>query len=333
MFIDFSTVGDGDELNLVLLKLVEYLGHPNAFLCGLAYDEVRHLESEKVRKSAYVSWQLQLISNHSPYTAKKLFAPYWRTVAVVVVQDLQRRPQIAQQVSDLLAMSVQDFLVLTQVHTIPYFVLRKKQDVLQRIADASKQSVMVLCREHNHMAAILSNILLQSSSDVEGLMLSLLSSISHDFSNVDCAELLKSEPQATAAELLKFAGDYDEAKRPLVRFIVLFTFQTNISLRGNQAHQALRFLAGITNGKPLSSRGTRKSDLTGPFFENHVLGIMALLADTINDGKGPQPVLEKRRCLKGIYEMLSIAKSYVGNGLPQVRFGDPWLIEPDLQFQ
>ena len=39
--IILSTVGDGDELNLILLKLVEYLGHTNALLCGLAYDEVR----------------------------------------------------------------------------------------------------------------------------------------------------------------------------------------------------------------------------------------------------------------------------------------------------
>lgn len=36
-----STVEDGDILNLVLLKLVEYLGHPNALLNGLAYDDVR----------------------------------------------------------------------------------------------------------------------------------------------------------------------------------------------------------------------------------------------------------------------------------------------------
>ncbi len=27
-------------MNLILLKLVEYLGHTNALICGLAYDEV-----------------------------------------------------------------------------------------------------------------------------------------------------------------------------------------------------------------------------------------------------------------------------------------------------
>lgn len=60
-------------------------------------------------------------------------------------------------------------------------------------------------------------------------------------------------------------------------------------------------------------------DVIGPFFETHVLGIMALLADTINDGKGPQPLLEKMRCLGAIREMIKLAKSHVTNGLPQVQ--------------
>ena len=58
--------------------------------------------------------------------------------------------------------------------------------------------------------------------------------------------------------------------------------------------------------------------MTGPFFENHVLGIMALLADTINDGKGPQPIAEKVRCVGAVREMIKLAKSHVSNGLPQV---------------
>ena len=146
----------------------------------------------------------------------KLFAPYWRTIAVTVVQDIHRRPQVAQQISDLLAMSVSGFLSMTQVHTVPFLVLTKKQEVLQRIADACGQSIMVLCREHNNLAAILSCVLLRTSSDVESLVMALLNSISPEFANVDCAELLKSEPQSTAAELLRAAGENDDVKRPKV---------------------------------------------------------------------------------------------------------------------
>lgn len=160
--------------------------------------------------------QVQRISNHSQYSALKLFAPYWRTIAITVVEDIQRRPQTVQQMSDLLAMSVSDFLSMTQVHTVPFFVLTKRQEILQRIADACGQSIMVLCREHNNLAAILSCVLLRSSHDVETLVMALLNAISPEFSNVDCAELLKSEPQATASELLRAAGEEDDAKRSKV---------------------------------------------------------------------------------------------------------------------
>ena len=86
-----------------------------------------------------------------------------------------------------------------------------------------------------------------------------------------------------------------------------------------KAHKALLFLATYTHGKPGSSRGTaRKTDIIGPFFETHVLGIMAYLADTINDGKGPQSLAEKRRCLGAIQEMIKLANNYISNGLPQV---------------
>lgn len=72
-------------------------------------------------------------------------------------------------------------------------------------------------------------------------------------------------------------------------------------------------------GKHGTPRGTaRKNNVTGSFFENHVLGIMACLSDTINESKGMQIVAEKMRCLRAIQEMIKIAKGNVNNALPQV---------------
>lgn len=106
-------------------------------------------------------------------------------------------------------MNVSEFLVLTQVHTVPYFVLTKKHDILQKIAEACHQSIMGLCREHNNLAAILSSLMIQATTDTETLVMSLLNAVSAEFENVDCTELLRSEPQATAAELLKLGVDND----------------------------------------------------------------------------------------------------------------------------
>lgn len=139
--------------------------------------------------------------------------PYWRTIAPTVARDLQSRPQTAQYLSDLLAMSVSEFLCLTQVYTVPYLVLTKRRDILQRIADASGRTVMSLCMDHSNMAAILACILMHSSVDVENLIMALFNAISEEFRNLDSVELLRTEPILIASELLKMAGENNEAQR------------------------------------------------------------------------------------------------------------------------
>ena len=148
----------------------------------------------------------------------RLFTPYWRTIAVTVVQDLQRRPQVAQQISDLLAMTVTDFLRLTQYHTTPYLVLTKKRDILHRVAGSCGRSIKDQCMDHNNLAAVLAHILLQPSKDIEEMIIGLLRTASSEFDRVDCAELIKGEPMLTASELLKAAGEDEDSKRSRVSY-------------------------------------------------------------------------------------------------------------------
>lgn len=142
--------------------------------------------------------------------------PYWRTIAPYVVKDLLRRPQVAQHLSDLLAMSVSEFLCLTQVYTIPFLVLTKKRDILQKIADACGCAIMPLCMDHNNMAAILSCILLQSSEDVENVIMALFNAASPDFSQLDHVDIIRSEPILTASELLKAASEENPSSKSRV---------------------------------------------------------------------------------------------------------------------
>lgn len=36
-----TRVSDDEEKNIILLRLLEYLGHPNPYICAVAYNEVR----------------------------------------------------------------------------------------------------------------------------------------------------------------------------------------------------------------------------------------------------------------------------------------------------
>jgi hypothetical protein len=39
-FVVYS-VSEDEEKNIILLRLLEYLGHPNPYVCAVAYNEVR----------------------------------------------------------------------------------------------------------------------------------------------------------------------------------------------------------------------------------------------------------------------------------------------------
>lgn len=38
----FNRVSDDEEKNIILLRLLEYLGHPNPYVCAVAYNEVSY---------------------------------------------------------------------------------------------------------------------------------------------------------------------------------------------------------------------------------------------------------------------------------------------------
>lgn len=157
--------------------------------------------------------------------AMRTFEPYWRTIAVTVVKDLQTRPQVIQRICDLLNMTVSQFLEMTQFFTVPYLVLTKKKEILQKIVDACgpEHSVKSICMGHAQLAAILSCLLLQPSTDTETMILSLLRHASPQFNDADVEELMKSEPMLTAFELLKVAGEEEEGKSTRVnQNIVVF---------------------------------------------------------------------------------------------------------------
>ena len=147
-------------------------------------------------------------------TAMRLFEPYWRTIAVVIVKDLQSRPQIVQRVCDLLNITVAQFLQITRFYTIPYLIATKKRDILQRIVAACgpENSIKSLCMGHAQLAAILAYLLLQPSNDQETMIMSHLKEASPDFKDADIIELMKSEPMLTAFELLKVAGEEEEGR-------------------------------------------------------------------------------------------------------------------------
>ncbi|THY55817.1 hypothetical protein D6C98_04012 [Aureobasidium pullulans] len=273
------------ELNLALLRLVDYLGHPNSLVCSVAYSELEDIAET-----------LSL----SPQT---LLKPFYRSIAVAVVQDLTTKPQKAQQLAEFLGMSVSHFLLLTQRDTVPFLVLTRKKDILQRIASArsAETNIQDMCLQPPaNLAAVISTLLFQPSSDVEGNATRCLAEVAPGFQSSDLGSLVRSNPVLIACEMLKAAGDEDESN-------------------ASKAQQAIQIFAMLVEGKPSHSKPNAKtSRMVVSFFEAHVLGIMTEFSNSIDNALSLSSS-EKLRCVKAIEQMIILAKSKVSVALPQIR--------------
>ncbi|KAE8338953.1 hypothetical protein BDV24DRAFT_137247 [Aspergillus arachidicola] len=276
-----ATLSNDEEMNIILLRLVEYLGHPNPFVCAVAYSEISKL------------------AQRLSVTPAGLFRPFWRTLSVTIMKNFPSRPYMAEHLCDLLGMKVDDFLRLTELYVLPHLVLTRKRDIIARIGATYKdaKTPFDICSEKNNLAAILAFLLSQASSNPQDMAMSALSEIDNAFEGRTLAELVRIEPILIACHLFKGLGDSGDEKR--ARF-----------------YRALQLLAALVPRK--SGHASRRTNLIGYFIEEHILGIITEFAHAINDFQIRQPLVEKRRNIIAIGEMVKVAKGHVSSAIPQI---------------
>ena len=282
-----ALVSSGNELNLVLLSLVEHLGHPNSLVCAFAFAEIEKLATYKEQ------------------TVEELLAPFWHSIAVSVVQDLQVKPQKAQQLCDLLGKDVNQFLLLTQREILPTLVLTKKRDILQRIASArgNDNTIHHIClKPLNNLAGILTLLLVQYAPAAEDAAFECFIEVDEEFRKTDLSSLVKCDPGLVACELLKYCSDLGQNEKP-------------------RTYQAFQMLANLAADQPQGQRRSHSKSTrsTATFFEKNILGILTHFSTMLVNGPGAQSMSEKDRCLKGIAEMFQLAKGQLSVALPQIK--------------
>ena len=272
-----------EELNIVLVRLVEYLGHTNPYISALVYSE------------------LQKLANVLKLPPTALLRPFWRTIGVVVIKNFQSRPVIAQQLCDFLGLQMDGLLLLIERAALPCLVQTGKLSLIKRMAltHSSTMSSYELCIERRNLASILSYLLMQSMTDPEETIMNLLTDVSPDFKDMDLAGWVKLNPDYIACELLKAIIDAEDA-------------------HSSRAHQALYLLAQLDQRRPGQSSASRKSDIMGNFLEANVLGIVTEYTNVLEGVATVQPHGEKRRCLAAIGELVKLGKNRILVALPQI---------------
>ncbi|GJC97112.1 pephosphatidylinositol 3 [Colletotrichum higginsianum] len=281
----------GDELNLVLHKLLEYLGSNNSLIAACAFNET---SNELTRL------QILGLATALKTTPRRLFEPFWRNLAYFAVKDMVSRPQMTRAIADLLQISVTDFLLLIQTHAMPWLVLMKKKDVIQKIAEArGEKDVWVPILDTVNAGPILALLLVQDVHNIEQFVMSRLIEVASHLESFSLVELMQAEVVTIVLELLKAVGEADETRKP--RIIEALTSFCSMMMVANK------------ESRP------KKGNTIGRFLESYILGLMARLADVINDMPlVSPPVEEQRRCVRAMEEMIRLCKTYVRIARPQI---------------
>lgn len=198
-----------DGLNLVLVKMLELLGHQNPVISAVALNEITNLAT--YRKT----------------TPRRLLEPFWRNLAYLTIKDIFTRPQTTQMVADLLKTSITELLLIIQSHALPWLVLHRKKDIIQRFLDARREALAPSQRDGEETWAMLyiddannstifARLLVQDEVDIEDYIRSILSDVCQTDEVPSLKELVSSNPVPITLELLKMSGEGDDSMRTTV---------------------------------------------------------------------------------------------------------------------
>ncbi|KAK1750228.1 protein kinase rad3 [Echria macrotheca] len=271
-----------DELGLVLLGLIEFLGNSNTIVSAWAYNELLN------------------VADARGLPPKRLFQPFWSSLAFSVVKDLVSKPQTASKVAELLQLTngVPELLRVLQGYALPWLVLKKKRDVIQKIADArvgdDDKDCAAPCIDYRHIYSILALLLVQDVPDITSFAMELLRHVSKRFEKTELVELLRTDPTIMALELFKLAADGDEER-------------------------SVRVKAALSTMANLLAGSKQKKVKIGAFLQQHALGLVSKLGESITDSAGSYiPAQERRRCLRAMEEMIRVCRSYISISRPQI---------------
>ncbi|KAI1392547.1 phosphatidyl inositol 3-kinase [Hypoxylon trugodes] len=276
-----SVIPEG-QLNLVLIKLVEYLGSESMITSAAAFAEILRLARSR------------------GMTTRQFFEPFWRYLAFSATKDLLSQPKLTRLLAELLDMTIAEFLVHIEKSALPWLVLTKKRGVIQKIAEArNEKEIWQPCLDEANLGPILALLLIQEVPDVQQHSMELLRHVSpHLNKSEGLLELLRIEPIGTTLELLITAGDAEEDRKPHIRNVL------------NKV--ASMMLAGSANVKQ------KKVHASGPFLQRYALAIMAGLTQVINDISNKTPTQIRERYIRAMEEMIRTGKYYIRIARPQI---------------
>lgn len=234
------------------------------------------------------------ISQAHGKTPYALIRPFIDRVSVVIVKNIQRRPDIMVEATSLVGQSRQSFIQTTLHATLPALVMARERDALATVASVVGQDLGPLLLDH--MAEILTYIFLrprQTDSSIEYLVGLFADRLGTRANNASTASLIASCHMNLAVALIIELGDEDP----------------KISGAATE---------GLEKAQYYQSNGRRDTHLA-QFLRPVMLGIMTHLNETLHDMRGKKTIAFKRKLIRSIGALIFLVGQAMSAYSPQVR--------------
>ncbi|KAK9466961.1 hypothetical protein V1512DRAFT_225198 [Lipomyces arxii] len=278
---EIGRMSAGDDLNFVLIKLIISLASDDTFNAALAFHELKSLATA---------------NEISPW---RLLSPFWHSISVLVLKEFDLNSRLLHLLSQLLGVSINNFLVRTQEYTIPYLILARKTSVIERMANIDGKTVFELCMAN--MYSILAVLLTQNFHDLLKVPMTYLIECSEKFARIPITSLIRADLIALSIEILKTYCEEDKGKPESE----VTSFKA-ISLIADQ------------DVKNLNTKPQQEMSNLDYFFYKNVLGIFSRFSDMLYNVHRRIQWTEKRRCLQGIAATIRFAKTNAVSAKPQI---------------
>lgn len=278
-WVQLAGVLEGERLNFILMKVIDFLGSEDSFLTAVASHELQQLAKRR-NKTTY-----------------QLCTPFWNTISVLVVKSMNKKRQLLDRVSEALEISPADFLSRTLSFTVPYLVMARSYDIVDSIA--------IICNYRttkkiylDHVANILAVLLSQEVERPELFAENRWFDIDESFKLVEFSAIIWPNHLEIIVEILKLYQEDNESKT--IRLLY-----------------ALNYLGSLKYADK-TQNSTRFPFIEKLFNENLILQLVTKFSDTVRNVRGRMSYTSKLQSLNGIAMMIRCAPTKFYNAVPLI---------------
>ncbi|TIC65516.1 hypothetical protein E3Q01_02063 [Wallemia mellicola] len=242
--------------------------------------------------------KLNTLAEHNSTTMYKVCSPHLPQLAVFLVMNMLTAPHMLTDAMSLLGFpDPKAFLHQTLRYTLPSLIAESKKNILLAIARTLGQPVQPLCLEY--VEHILAHLYLREGPERDlGIQL-FLDEFQGSKKKINLSSVIISCGPSLLASLVMALGDPNEA-------IARTALDSIDSIEET--------IAEAENRRSKSKRQKHPDTINGSFLRNHILGIMSIISDNLNDVQGRRSPEEKAK----IITSLGVLIQKIGPGVVSV---------------